>query len=318
MKVLLINIDSKIPNLALCKIEKYHKDRGDEIIWNLPIMKYSVDKIYVSCIFNWNNKLCEEWEGRAEIGGSGYDLIKKLPPEIEAVNPRINLGFTTRGCIRNCSFCIVPKKEGGISVVGDIYDLWNGNQYFINKKGKKQRTILTILDNNILMFPEHFKLICSQLRKEKLCVDFNQGLDHRLLTQDIIKDMRSISHIEYRFAFDHPSYLPTVEKAIALLQKNKINRCSWYVLVGFDTTFEQDLMRIKYLKEHNQNAFVQRYKTVRGDKKYIALARWVNQHHIFQMMTFEQFLDLPKNGKMRIRTVHYENRQNLFLRWQGV
>lgn len=284
MRISIINIDSRIPNLALKKIEKYHLDRGDEIYWDNPLMASVSEKIYVSCVFDWNKNKTKEWEGRAMIGGSGYSLDINLPQEIEEVKPRINLGFTTRGCIRNCQFCIVPKKEGNARIVGDLFDLWD----------RKSRDII-ILDNNILALPEHFKLICSQLRKEKLSVDFNQGLDHRLLTQDIIKDMRSISHKEYRFAFDHPAYLPTVEKAITLLQKNKINRCSWYVLVGFNTTIVDDLTRLVYLKSRNQNAFVQRYKTVKGDKKYIALARWVNQHHIFQAMTFSQFLNLPKN-----------------------
>lgn len=56
MKILIIDIDSKIPNLALKKIEKYHSDRGDEVIWNNELMQYSSDKIYVSCIFSWNNR----------------------------------------------------------------------------------------------------------------------------------------------------------------------------------------------------------------------------------------------------------------------
>ena len=51
-KILLINIDSKkIPNLALKKIEKYHLDRGDEVMWDMPLFAHLSDKIYVSCIF---------------------------------------------------------------------------------------------------------------------------------------------------------------------------------------------------------------------------------------------------------------------------
>ena len=52
MNILLLNIDSTIPNLALKKIEKYHKDRGDEVIWDMAIEQ--VDKTYVSCIFPKN------------------------------------------------------------------------------------------------------------------------------------------------------------------------------------------------------------------------------------------------------------------------
>jgi len=278
MKICLIDIDSKIPNLALKKIEKYHLDKGDSVIWNNELMASVSDKTYVSCVFDENKEQAKKWEGKAEVGGSGYSLDKVLPPEIEEIKLKINMGFTTRGCIRKCKFCIVPRKEGHIRVVGDLLDLWDG-------KAKD----VVVLDNNILALPEHFKLICQQAKANKIRLDFNQGLDHRLLTQDIVDDMKSIRHIEYRFAYDHPSYKPTVEKAIDLLQANKINRCSWYVLVGFNTTFEQDMERLLYLRSRNQNAYVQRYKTVKADRKYIALARWVNQHHIFQAMTWEQF-----------------------------
>src|SRR4030042_2458047 len=94
MKVLLIDIDSKIPNLALATIQKYHLDRGDKVIWNNELFINSVDKTYVSCIFTKNKYKCKDFEGRAEIGGSGYDIYKKLPEEIAKINPHINLGFT--------------------------------------------------------------------------------------------------------------------------------------------------------------------------------------------------------------------------------
>ncbi|GAH92586.1 unnamed protein product, partial [marine sediment metagenome] len=84
-----------------------------------------------------------------------------LRPEIEEMKPKINIGFTTRGCIRKCPFCIVPEKEGKIRVVGDIYDFWD-----------REGTELIILDNNILALPEHFKMICTQLKQENLKVDF--------------------------------------------------------------------------------------------------------------------------------------------------
>ena len=159
MKVLLVNIDSIIPNLALKKAEKYHLDKGDEVSWDMPLMLDQVDKTYVSCIFPENKDKCLIFEGRALIGGSGYSLDIKLPPEIEEVKPRMNWGFTTRGCIRNCYFCFVPKMEGKVRVIGDIYDVWDG-------KSKD----ICLMDNNILVIPKHFKLICSQLRKENLRV----------------------------------------------------------------------------------------------------------------------------------------------------
>jgi len=283
MKILLLNIDQRFPNLALEKIALWHKD--DEVIWDMPIMASQCDKVYVSCIFSWNKNLCRQWEGIAEIGGSGYDITKTLSKQIEDVKPHINWGFTTRGCIRNCSFCIVPQKEGKIRDVGDLLDLWDG-------KAKQ----ITLLDNNILGLPNHFDLICKQARDNKIKVDFNQGLDHRLLTDDICKTLKKTSHTEYRFAFDHPSYEKTVTKAIDMLRKHGINRCMWYVLVGFNTTFDEDLSRLNFLRDRNQNVYVQRYNQC-VLPEYIPLARWGNQRHIFQGMTWEQFLARPENKR---------------------
>lgn len=282
-KILIMDIDSTIPNLALHKIAKYHTEKKDEVIWNFPLAKKNVDKIYISIIFDWNKKIGYEYED-AIIGGSGWDICNKLPAEIENIKPHINLGFTTRGCPRKCKFCVVPDKEGKEYIVGDLFDLWDG----------KNREI-TILDNNILSIPQHFELICKQAIQKKIKIDFNQGLDYRFLTPEIVNLLKITPHKEYKFAFDHPTYVNGVEKTINILKKGGINRCTWYVLCGYDTEFNEDLQRLNYLRKNGQNAFVQRYSLVYKNKKYIALARWANQHHIFQAMTWEEFLNHKEN-----------------------
>lgn len=281
MKILIIDIDSKIPNYALKKIEKYHLDKGDEVVWNLPLYRQLADKVYVSCVFTKNRDLCFQWEDdpKCLIGGSGYDLSIKLPDEIDQVKPHINLGFTTRGCIRKCEFCIVPQKEGNIKIEADIYDLWDG----------KSKDVV-LLDNNILALPKHFKLICQQARENKIRLDFNQGLDYRLLNQEIINELKTISHQELHFAFDNPGEINGIDKAIDLLQKNKINRCNWLVLCGFNTTFEQDLFRVNYLKSRNQNAYLMRYNG-KTTKELTRLSRWVNNRSWFHAISWEYFLE---------------------------
>jgi hypothetical protein len=279
MKVLLIDIDSKIPNLALKKVEKFHLDKGDEVIWNLPLFRYSVDKVYVSCIFTENRKLCGEWEGSSFIGGTGYDKTVKLPDEIEAVKPRINFGFTTRGCIRKCPFCFVPEKEGLIHAVGDIYDIWDG-------KSKE----IVIMDNNILAMPKHFKIICSQLRKENLKVDFNQGLDIRLLNEDNAHELATIRHAsDIRFAWDNIKDEKSITDGIELLKKHNCKRGMFYVLVGFNSTIEDDLYRFNLLKTLGQRAYCMRFKDVKGQEEYSNMAAWVNQVRFFESMTYDRF-----------------------------
>lgn len=285
MRIAIIDIDrTRMPNLALAKVAKYHTDRADRVLWNpLPLWAATADRVYVSCVFEKNRGLAAGWEGLAEIGGSGYSLSKRLPPEIEAVKPRINLGFAVRGCIRHCPFCIVPQKEGPPRIVGDLLDLWDGSS-----------KVITLLDNNILAVPEHFRKICQQAREKGIRVDFNQGLDHRLLTEDIAGELKTIRHREYRFSFDNIAYLPSVRRALGIIKKAGLGVTFWYVLVGFDSTFAEDYERVMFLRERGQTVFIQRFKKTPGN---MLLARWVNQIPIFKGMSFEQFLTLPRNAK---------------------
>lgn len=284
-KILLIDIDSKIPNLALKKVEKYFKDNGDEVIWNQELFATIADQIFISCVFDWNKNKAREFEiyENVMIGGSGYDLSKTLPIEIEKIKPKINLGFTTRGCIRKCPFCIVPLKEGMIRIEGDIYDLWD----------RKSRQVM-LLDNNILALPEHFKLIASQLRKENLRVDFNQGLDHRLLTDEITKELLSLSHIrEIRFAFDDISYKPTVLRALKLLKLHGLKDWGsrWYIYIGEKDTFDTVFERINILRKHKQAVYVMRDKTIYNKPWIMALANYGNTIGLFKKTDFETALN---------------------------
>ena len=127
------------------------------------------------------------------------------------------------------------------------------------------------------------------------------GGEFRLLTADIVALLKSIRHHEYRFSFDAPESVNAVERAITLLQDNGIKRCMWFVLCGFDTTFQEDLFRLNYVRQRNQVAFVQRYRRngTKPDARLTALARWANQHDIFRGMTWEQFCEHPDNKPYR-------------------
>lgn len=254
MKVLIIDIDSKIVNFALKKIEKYHLQHNDDVIWNNELFKYSADKIYVSCIFCWNKEKCKDYENihKAEIGGSGYDLDKKLPDEIEKIQPHINLGFSTRGCIRKCPFCVVPKKEGMIRAVADIYDIWD----------QKNRDI-TLLDNNLLSLPEQFFKVASQLKKENLKIDFNQGLDIRLVTKEIAEKLSTLktSNKFFRFAFDDIRTEDSIRKGIETCLKYGVSehKMMFYLLVGFNSSIEDDIKRAEIIRNYNLDVYFMFY-----------------------------------------------------------
>lgn len=281
MNIGLLNLEPKYKNLAIEKLRLFHSWQGDDVEDYFALKSY--DRVYASSIFTFTKKYAVP-QG-AICGGSGFDYTTALPPEIEAIKPHLNFGYTCRGCIRDCPFCIVRQKEGFWFAVGDLLDLWDG----IAK-------IVRLLDNNASAYLDHLIMICEQAINHNITLDITQGLDHRCLTREMATWLKKVSHTEYHFAFDDPRYLSSVERAINLLQEEGINRSIWYVLVGFNTTFQEDLDRLNYLKCRNQNAYVQRYR--RGTE-YIPLARWANQHHIFHSMTWEQFLALPENRFFR-------------------
>ena len=285
MNISLLNLEPKYKNLALEKLRIYHQAKGDYVEDYFALNPY--DKVYVSSIFTYTKKGIVP-EG-AVCGGTGFDLTTTLPPEIENIHPHQNFGFTTRGCPNKCPFCVAWRKEPVMGIVAKLKDLFNpvlGN-------------LITLLDNNILAFPNHFLYICEESIDLKVKLDINQGLDHRKLNPEIVVALKSISHEEYRFAFDSPAYYKSVDRAISMLGDGGINRCLWYVLVGFNTTFQEDLDRVNFLRDRGHQAYIMRFGRDKHDYKHIALAQWVNQHHIFYSMTWEQFLNSEHSKKRK-------------------
>ena len=288
MEIGLIQIDGTLPNLALMKLSAWHKSKGDKVILmkdkTISQRLIPLDKVYVSCIFEENKetaiKVSQQFKN-CEIGGIGVNN-NKLPEEVNRIMPdydlfkcNYSLGFTTRGCIRNCYFCKVRQHEGNIRAVCDIYEFWD----------KKHKEII-ILDNNILALPKHFKKIAAQIKKENLKVDFNQGLDHRLLTPEICKILLSLKHKnEIRFAYDDIAYTPTVLKAIKMLKEAGLKnwQSRWYVYVGEHDTFETVYKRMKLLQDEKQGVYVMRDRKIYDKPEFVALAPWGNMMGAFKM-----------------------------------
>lgn len=287
-KIVIIDIDSKIVNFALAKVEMYHKMRGDEIVWNSDVFLPYADKIYVSCIFTTNRHQTKFYEGYgALIGGTGYDVNVTLPEEIEILKPRINYGFTTRGCIRNCSFCFVPQKEGKIHVIGDIYDIWDG----------KSKTI-TLMDNNITALEWHFIQILRQAQKENISIDFNQGIDFRLLNEKMISEMKKTKLVEIRLALDNERLIPQFKDKLRLLRQYYPKKAFFVYVFGENrkgTDWDSAMKRIEFLKGEDCRPYLMRHDSIKADKEWIRLARWVNQPSLLMGMTYPQFLEADRN-----------------------
>jgi len=319
MEIGLIQVDGTLPNLALMKLSAWHKSKGDKVYLmrdkTISQRLIPFDKVYVSCIFDENKdialKIAKQFKN-VEIGGIGVnnnrlpDEIEHLMPDYETFKCDYSLGFTTRGCIRKCYFCKVPTHEGIIRANCDIYEFWN----------RKHKEIV-ILDNNILALPEHFKKIAQQIKDNNLIVDFNQGLDFRLLTPEICKILFSLNHKqEIRFAFDDIAYTPMVIKAIKMLKENGLRDWGtrWYCYVGEKDTFETVYKRMRLLQDKKQGVYVMRDKKVYHKPEFISLAAWGNMMGAFKFnlndlllksKRFKEMYNVFKKSKEKVETFKY-------------
>lgn len=183
MNIGLLAVDSNYPNLALMKISAKHKVRGHSVEWYNQFNHY--DKVYMTKVFSFTKDYMQYITNAdcVEKGGTGYDIRKVLPMKIDRMQPDYSIypqidsktayGFLTRGCPNRCKWCVVPKKEGNIAPYMDIED--------IAIDGRKN---IILMDNNVLASDYGLQQI-EKIVSIGVRVDFNQGLDARLVTDDI-------------------------------------------------------------------------------------------------------------------------------------
>lgn len=291
MKIGLIDVDShNFPNLALMKLSAYHKDKGDKVEWVNYWDNYNI--VYKSKVFTFSN------EDRTIInsdviinGGSGYDLENNLRQDIESTFPDYSLypqydyavGFLTRGCSRNCPFCIVYKKEGASHKVGDLGMFWNGQKE------------IKLLDPNILECDKRESLL-SQLKESGALIDFTQGLDIRFINNEIINQLQYLNIKRIHFAYDLTDNSKVIEKNLMLFRDKtnyKRDKVSVYILVNYNTTIEEDIYRIEFVKSLGFSPFVMVYDKhkINNNTVYMQLQRWVNSPRLFWSCSFKSYVD---------------------------
>ena len=305
LKIGLIDVDGHhYPNIPLMKISAWHKNHGDSVEWYQPLLSGHCDKVYMSKVFsftpdyqyfidadeivNGGSGYCIEMQGGKEIYHAERD--NPLPEEIEHTYPDYSLypeqtkdtayGFLTRGCPRGCSFCHVAVKEGKCSrKVANLSEFWGG-----------QRNIV-LCDPNILACPEHIELL-EQLAESGAKVDFNQGLDIRLITEKNLDVIKRIKLKSVHFAFDRWQDKNIIEPR---LRKFKVatgfdrHKVSVYILMNFDTTIEQDLYRIQLCRELGFRPYPMIYDKEHCDKIYKQIQRWCNPCIFWKIERFEDY-----------------------------
>lgn len=260
VKVSLIDLDVSqrrrpFPNLALMKLSAYYKQRGHDVFLNFPLCR--PDKTYVSCVFTWNHSNLYQFPPEAMKGGTGFDLKAELPHVVEHIMPdydlypnvHFSLGFTSRGCIRKCPWCVVPEKEGAIQSWARIDEFWD-----------RRHHLILLLDNNLLAAP-NWRQTLADILTEDLWVDFYQGLDIRLVNEEVVDYLCQLKAKQFRFSFDNIALEAEVIAGVKLLTDAGINsrKLLFYVLYGYGKD-RTAVKRMKILQKLNVDIYPMAYR----------------------------------------------------------
>lgn len=311
MKIGLIDVDGhNYPNLPLMKISAWHKQQGDVVEWYEPfnaLQNGEYDVVYMSKVFSFTpDYQYPIYAKRIHRGGSGYCIKlnggkefydtseeKNLPDYIEHIYPDYSLypqktkdtayGFLTRGCPRGCSFCHVKDKEGSCShKVADLHEFWRGQKNIV------------LCDPNILACRDHMDLL-QQLVNSKAKVNFNQGLDIRLVNNSNIELLRKIRLDGIHFAYDRYQDKEIIEPRMKAFKeetgfdKDK-GRVMVYILCNYDTSIEQDIERIQFCRSLKFSPYPMIYNKEHCDPIYKKLQRWCNNYIFWNTPTFDMYI----------------------------
>ena len=290
MKVAVLDVDSKIPNLALMKISQWHKLNGDDVEHYMPLAHHLYDKVYASKIFNFSDG--SDIQDDMITGGTGIDLKISLPPKMDTMTPDYSLynyphiiGFTQRGCRFKCEFCVVPQKEGKPWSANTIDELWT----------QRDSKFLILLDNDFFGNPDWEERI-EEMKEYDLRVNFSQGLNIRIISE---RQAQALASVNFRnindnskqvtFAWDQIKDEKVIKRGFKRVTDAGIKpyQMQFYVLIGFDTTPEEDLHRVMMLKDWGCDPYAMPYdKSDPYQKKFV---RWVNRRAVFHSCTWEEY-----------------------------
>lgn len=286
---------TRYPPLGLLKLASFHKACGDEVLFQAGLQpaEHAPKVILVTSLFTYSwspvHQAVEYYRSlypHAEIrlGGiyaslmpehallSGTDQLQiGLVLESERLLPDYSLVpgwdssimFSTRGCIRNCAFCAVPRLEGKTwGPAGSVRDL-------IYPGHKK----VVLWDNNILGVP-NWRDVVAELRELDVEVDFNQGLDARFITEEVAQEFASVRMYPIHMAYDTPGHKKALERAIPALESAGFRRrhIIVYILYNFTDTPEDLLRRTIDLLSWGVVAYPMRYEPLNSltKNKYVS------------------------------------------------
>jgi pyruvate-formate lyase-activating enzyme len=299
--VLINQLDGSLPNLALLRIAAHHAAAGDCVEYRNPRRPEAVtrglfdapySRVYAGLIFEKTRPLAKrlrEVYPNAIVGGTGWDYSTTLasagiPEDIApdySNHPGYphSIGFTQRGCRLKCSFCVVPKKEGGINSAGSVWNVYRGEPHPRN---------LVLLDNDFFGSPEWAERI-KEIRDGRFRVSFCQGINARFLTDETAAAIASVDYFDADFrkrrlytAWDNRRDEDRLFAGLDCLKRAGVppSRVMVYVLVGYDhatksgrgVITEDDVYRIRQLRAWGADPYPMPFVRTR---ETIGFQRWV-------------------------------------------
>ncbi|GEM_PF-260853 len=297
MNVLLVQpyYYTRYPPLGLLKLSAYHKARGDSVgfVRGCGPVGFEPDTIYLTSLFTYAWKPVHDAAAyyrtrfpRAKIVLGGiyatlmpdharlaavdevhvglFDEAEDLLPDYSLVDYwDSSIMFGTRGCIRKCAFCAVPRLEGKVS----------GPARGIGHLIKPGHEKVILWDNNILGVP-NWQEVVEELKALGVAVDFNQGLDARLITDEVANTLKGLKMYPIRMAYDHPSEKKGLEQAIPALTAAGFRKKSIvvYTLFNFTDTPEDFFHRVRDLLSWGVVSYPMRYEPLNSltKNKYVS------------------------------------------------
>lgn len=251
-KVLLVQLDGKLPNIALMKLAAHHRGLGDEIVFQWHKSKTftrdlfdgNPDRVYASLIFEKTRPAAEQLLGvypEAVVGGSGWDEKVKLEQVGVTTEDQDyslypgwsqSIGFSQRGCRLKCPFCKVPRMEGKVQEVNSVEGLWRGDPWPRH---------LILLDNDFFGQPSWAEKI-KHIREGKFKVNFSQGINARFLNDETAEAIASVDYRDVNMkdrriytAWDNRKDEDRLFRGLELLVKHGIRprHIVVYILLGY-------------------------------------------------------------------------------------
>ena len=262
--------DAPKHNLALMKISTYHKEKGDIVKLNSRI---NIDYTYVSLLFNQSIGILkgDVYGGPAIIDSVLIDDIEICKPDYSLFNLDYSLGFTYRPCFRNCSFCKVPLMHHPDKEHHSIFE-------FHDIKFSK----ICLLNNNTFA-DKYWKLTFEEIWSENLSIIDENGYDVRLIDEEKAEVLKATKfETKIHFAWDQMIDEEKIIRGINILKKFKVHG-TFYVMVGFNTTEDEDIHRCQVLKDNGFDIYIMPFKKTwygRAFKRFIDSFMWRKYKYI--------------------------------------